>query len=287
MGGARVYRAFSPYPHTALADVDYAQSSDVVYTVHLDYPEYKATRASHISWTNVPVTYTPLVPTPVAPTGAALQPITTGAQTVIYRYKITAINDATGQESRASPVLSLTNDLTLHGNKNNLTMPALIAGVSRHVIYKEQAQSGVYGYLGMTETTNFTDGTPQIQPVLSDTPPTANNPFTGAGMYPSTVTLHQQRKYLGRTRNVPNGVWGTQVTDFENMDISRPSKPDDALSFALVGDRVNSVNQMASAGTELIVISSNAIFSVSGGGEGAPLTPSDIQPKRQNSRSGG
>lgn len=287
MGVSRIYRAFAPYPHTALGGVDYAQTADVVYTVHLDYPEYKASRTGHTNWRYTPVTYAPSVATPAAPAGAASQTNTTGANPTIYRYKISAVSDALGQESRPSAAVELTNDLTLHGNKNTLTMPAKAAGVDRFIVYKEQGNSGTFGYIGVAESSTFVDGTPQIQPVLSDTPPVANNPFTGAGMYPSTIAFHQQRKMLGRTRNIPNGVWGSQSSNFDNMDISRPAKPDDALSFALVGERVNSVNQLASLSGDLVVISSNAIYSVSGGGEGGPLTPSDILPKRQNSRSGG
>lgn len=286
MGVARLYRAYAPYPHTALSGVDYAQTADVVYTVHLDYPEYRATRSGHTSWAFEPVTYAPTVAAPAAPTVAAATPNTTGLAAVDYKYLITAVGTK-GQESRASASVTASNDLTLHGNKNTLTMPAKAAGVEQYIVYKEQANSGTYGYIGSTEGDTFVDGTPQIQPVLSDSPPQANNPFTGAGKYPSTVAFHQQRKFLGRTRELPNAVWGTQATDFENMDISRPAKPEDALSFALVGERVNSVNQLVSISSELVVISSNAIFSVSGGGEGAPLTPSDIQPRRQNSRSGG
>lgn len=286
MGVARVYRAFAPYPHTKLADVDYAQTADVVYTVHLDYPEYKATRSGHTSWTFTQVTYAPKLATPAAPTGVVSQPNTTGAQATVYRYKITALGGNPEQESRPSAQLELTNDLTLHGNKNTLTLPAKPAGVDRYTVYKEQGGSGTFGYIGVAEGTTFVDGTPQIQPILSDTPPIGNNPFVGEGNYPSTITFHQQRKMLARTRKLPNAVWGTQSANFENMDISRPSKPDDALSFALVSEKVNSVNQLASM-EDLIAITSHSIFGISGGGPSEPITPSAIMPKRQNSRSGG
>ena len=283
MGASRVYKAFSPYPHTALLNIDFAQTADVVYTTHLDYPVYKATRASHVSWTFTPVTFGPTIAIPATPTGVANTPNTTGYIATTYRYKITAVGGVNEQESRPSGILQLTNDLSLSGNTNALTLPAKPAGVDRYIVYKEMG--GAYGYIGGTDGTSFVDGNPQIQPVLSDTPPIGNNPFPSANKYPSTCVFHDQRLLLGGTRERPNAIWGSQPSDFENHDTSRPTKPDDALSFALVAERVNSVNQMVSM-DDFMVLTSNDVFAVNGGGEGEPMTPSNIVPKRQNSRGG-
>lgn len=283
MGVARFYKAFSPYPSAALAEVDYAQTADVVYTVHLDYPVYKFTRTAHTSWLASEVTFGPTIAVPAAPSGVASSPNMTGYIATSYKYKITRIGGDQEQESRASTELSLTNDLTLTGNYNTLTLPAYAAGEDRTVIYKEQG--GAFGYIGGTDGLTFVDGNPQLQPVLSDTPPMGDNPFDAVGKYPSTVTFHDQRLMLARTRNLPNAAWGSQPSDFENLDKSRPAKPDDAISFALVGERVNSINQLVSI-DDLLALTSNAIYSVTGG-DGAPLTPSSIIPRRQNSRSSG
>lgn len=279
MGASRIYKAFSPYPHTIVSQLDFAQTADVVYLTHLDYPIYRATRSDHTAWQFVAANFAPTTPTPEAPTVAASQPNTTGLQPTTYRYKITAIGD-NEQESRASPEVSVTNDLTLNGNTNVLTLPTKPEGVKSYVIYK--AQAGGFGYIGSTEDATFTDGSPQIQPVLSDTPPIGNNPFVDAGNYPATVSFHEQRLMFGCTRKLPNAVWGSQPADFENFDISRPTKADDALSFSLVAERVNTVTQMVSMG-DFIVLTQNAVFSVAGA-DGGALTPSDILPKRSNSR---
>ena len=284
MGAARIYKAFSPYPSSALADVDYAQSADVVYTTHLNYPVYKFTRSAHTNWTSIPVTFGPVIAVPTAPTGAASTPNTVGYIATTYRYKITAVGGDQEQESRPSAFLTLTNDLSLSGNFNTLTMPTPPTGVTRYVVYKEQG--GAYGYIGGTDGLTFIDGNPQLQPVLSDTPPVGANPFPSAGTYPSTVTFHDQRLMFARSRTLPNAAWGSQPSDFENMDKSRPAKPDDAISFALVGEKVNSINQLVSM-NDLLALTSNAIFAISGGQPGDPLTPSGIVPRRQNSRASG
>ncbi len=283
MGVARLYKAYAPYPDTIVSQLDFAQSADVVYTTHLDYPVYRATREDHTDWEYLPVSFEPTVAIPATPTGMANSPNMTGYIATTYRYKITAVGGDREQESRPSAYVELTNDLTLSNNTNVLTLPAMPAGVERYIIYKEQA--GGYGYIGGTDGLSFIDGNPQLQAVLSDTPPIANNPFDAAGRYPSTVTFHDQRLMLAGTRELPNAVYGSQPADFENMDLSRPSKPDDSLSFALVAERVNSVNQLVSM-EDLIVFTTDGVFSVNGGGDNAPMTPSAIVPKRQNSRGG-
>ena len=280
MGVHRLYKGWSPYHDESLAGVDYAQTADVIYTVHLDYPEYKLTRSSHIDWAYEEVTYGPTIDPPSGTSIAATTPNTTGYVATTYRYVVTAVKDSTpAQESRASAVVSVNNDLTLSGNFNTLTLPSKPAGVDRYIVYKEQG--GAYGYVGGTEGTTFRDGNPAIQPVLSDTPPIGDNPFTGTGNYPSAITFHQQRKFLGRTKNVPNGIWGTQSADLENMDKSRPAKADDAMSFALVSNQVNAVNQLASL-DELMVLSEDAIWSVTG--SDSNVITQTVDPKKQSNR---
>lgn len=284
MGANRLHLVTTPYPHTAVGAIDYTQSADALYLMHLDYPVQRGTRSDHTSWEFVTVTFGPTIGDPVAaPGGTANKPNMTGYEATVYTYVYTQVGGRFEQESRPSPPVALTNDLTLHGNTNVITMPAKATGVDRYIIYKSQG-GNVFGYIGSTEGTQFIDGNPQIQAVYSDTPPIGQNPFADNN-YPSTGTFHDGRLMLGGTRSLPNAVWGSQPSDFENMDISRPAKPDDALSFALVAEKVNSVNQLVSM-EDLLVFSTNGVFSVNGGGENTPMTPSSIVPKRQNSRGG-
>lgn len=278
MGAWRIYKAYSPYPSVKLSELDFAQTADVIYFAHLDYPVERLTRSGHTDWTFAEVEFGPVIEPPATPTGSANSPNNTGYVATDYNYVITAIGGDREQESRASGILTLSNDLTLAGNTNVIDLPSTV-GVDRHIVYKEQG--GSYGYIGGSDGTSFTDN--NLQPVLSDTPPTGDNPFDDAGDYPSTVAFHQQRLLFGRTRNRPNAVWGSQPSDFENMDKSRPTKPDDALSFALVAERVNSVNQLVSLG-DLLALTSDGVFSIDGGSSGEAISPNAINPKRQTGR---
>ncbi len=146
-------------------------------------------------------------------------------------------------------------------------------------MYKES--NGIYGYIGATEGASLVDRNTIAN--LSQTPPKGTNPFDGTGNYPSTVAFHEQRLYLARTRNKPNGVWGSQSFDPENMDVSRPARGDDALSFALLGRGVNAVNQLVSS-VALLTLTTDSIQSITGAAGNAIAPDGNIVPKKQSSR---
>lgn len=283
MGIARLYVTGTPYNAEELRELDFEQSADVMYFGHLDHAPNKLTRSGHTSWAFIQVTFGPVIGEPDNVTATATAD--TAADGYIarnYSYVVTAIDDDTGQESRASTSATTTNDLTLAGNFNTISWDAL-TGAERYTVYK--GNNGVYGYIGTTSSTSFQDGPPPdvIAGDLTDTPPQGQNPFEGVGNYPSTVTFYEQRLMWARTRNKPNGIWGSQSADFENMDTSRPAKANDAVSFALVAGRVNAVNQLASM-KNLIGLTSDSVFVIDGGGSDMPITPSSIVSRRQTGR---
>jgi hypothetical protein len=279
MGVRRIYKAVTPFPASELSGLDYAQTADVMYVVSLNYDPRKVVRYDHTDWRWSTVTFGPVIDPPVGSSVAATTPNTTDIVMQTYKYKITAVKDTFPvQESRASEIIQVDNDLTLNGNYNTITVPAPAGDVARHVIYKEQG--GSYGYIGATDGTSFKDQ--QLQPILSATPPVGLNPFEGEDNKPGTVGFHQQRLMFGGTRNVINGVWGTRSADPENMDTSRPARADDSLSFALLAEKVNGVTGLASL-DDLIVLTTDSIFAIRGGQSGA-IGPGDINPKRNSGR---
>lgn len=279
MGIRRIYAAVTPYPDTEVDALDYTQSADVMYLAHLNYDPYKAERFDHTDWQFVQVTFGPTIAAPVGVSATPTQPNTTGAYTTATRYVATSIKDGSpAQESRASAVVSATNDLSLQGNFNTITLPAPSGDVTRHAVYKEQG--GVYGYIGTTDGTTLIDK--NLQPVLSITPPVGDSPFSGTDDKPGVVTFHQQRLVWGGTRNVINGVWASRSADPENMDKSRPARADDALSFALLADKVNAVTSLVSL-EQLICLTTDSLFAIQGNNDSV-ITPSDINPKRISGR---
>ncbi|WP_066807135.1 hypothetical protein [Sphingomonas asaccharolytica] len=285
MGVARLYRVGSPYNGVELDDIDFEQTADVMYMAHIDHPPTKLVRHAHDDWEFVTVAFGPVVS---SPTGLSVTPDTPNTDAdnsgnayfpQPASYVVTAIVDDTEQESRPSAAASATNDLTLKRNYNAISWTA-VAGADRYRIYKSNNTQD-YGYIGTTDSTSFVDD--NIGPALDNGPPVGNNPFAAAGDYPCSVTLFEQRLILGYTANNPNAIFMSRSADFENFDISRPLRDDDAITIGVVAGRVNSINQLVST-TTLLALTSDAIFKVDGATDGGYLTATQTRARRQIGR---
>jgi len=272
MGAARVYQAGSPYNGVELADIDFEQTADTLYLAHLNHPPTKLVRSSNTAWSFATVQFVPsITPPPTCSVIASIGDTDAANNGLNYfpqpaTYCVTAVNDETSEESRASPAATATNDLTLKRNINSLAWAA-VSGATRYNVYKAN-NSQFYGYIGTTTSLSFVDD--NIGPAYDQAPPLANNPFASAGNYPSTVTLFQQRAIWARTSNVPHGIWASKSALIENMDYSTPLRADDSMSFAIMAGQVNAVNQLTST-TSLLALTSDSVFDILGDGNGGPL----------------
>lgn len=287
MGVARVYKVGSPYNGVELDDIDFKQTADTMYLVHIDHAVNKLLRHAHDDWEFVEVTFGPAISAPTGLAATATTPNTDAdnAGAAYFpqpaSYVVTAVNDDTGQESRASNSGTADNDLDLKKNYNTITWTAT-DGATRYNVYKAD-NSQFYGYIGTTDDTTFRDD--NIGPDLTRAPPQASNPFDGVGNYPSSVTFMDQRLMLGRTQNVPNGIWGSRAgtSEYENFDVSQPMRDSDAVSFAIVSDSVNAINNLVSS-SSLLALTSDAIFKIDGDGNGGVLTANSQSARRQIGR---
>jgi hypothetical protein len=267
MSVARIYKTAAPYLSADLAEVDFVQAFDVVYWGHVNYPPQKLVRSGNTSWLFSPVSFGPTIAAPTGVGGVATVANTdadnsaTGSWAYMPQprsYVVTAINDNTGQESRASSLVTCTNDLTLKRNYNTISWGA-VTGATRYRIYAADNQQD-YGWIGDAVGTTFTDD--YILPDLSDAPPQAYNPFSGAN-YPSTVTFVEQRLAWARTTAQPNAVYMSRTADFENMDASRPIRADDSIVFRIAAQKVNAVNALVPM-EKLLALTGDALFVITG-----------------------
>jgi hypothetical protein len=265
----RIHRTPSPYNASELAEIDFEQTADVLYLAHHNHPPGKLVRSGHYVWAFSDVTFQPTIADPTGISGSATVPNTDSANSgnayfpQSATYVVTAYNEETGQESRASSSVSMSNDLALKRNYNTINWGA-VAGATEYRVYKAE-NSQLYGFIGRTTALTFRDD--NIGPDLSEGPPIADNPFVGAGNYPATITFHEQRAFWGRTTNRPNGIWASRSADYENMDFSRPLREDDAFAIGLVANKVNAVNQLVSNKQGLLALTSHNIFSIQGSNE--------------------
>ena len=286
MSVARIVKVGSPYNAVDLFEIDTEQSADVMYMAHWDYAPTKLERYSNTSWAFVTLTFGPTTAAPSSVVAVAHNPNQdNGNNGASYfpehqRYFVTTVNDDIGQESRASTAHGdAQNDLTLKRNYNSLSWSA-VDGATRYRVYKS-VETGSVGYIGTTTYQTFTDD--NIQEDQTQAPPNGFNPFSGAGNYPSTVAFFEQRLMWGRTRNVPNGIWGSKSSDFENMDYARPVVANDSLAFKVVGAKANAVNQLVSL-NDLLALTSDNVFKITGAADQGYLRPDQIVVRRQAGR---
>lgn len=265
----RIHQAPSPYNAGELAELDFEQTADVLYLAHENHAPTKLIRAGHYDWSFAGITFGPTIAAPtglnatatVANTDAANSGNAYAPQTDTY--VVTAYDENTGQESRASASDTALNDLGLKRNFNTLTWNAVTGATGYRVYKKEEKQE--YGHIGTTTELSFVDR--NIGPDLSEGPPIGDNPFSGAGDYPGALTFHEQRLFFGRTIKNPNAIYASRSADYENFDFRRPQREDDGFVIGLVANKVNSVNQLVSTKQGLLPLTSHNIFVVQGANE--------------------
>lgn len=267
---SRVYRSATPFNQSELQVVNFAQVADVIYYAHTNHQPGKLVRLGHTNWQWLTVTFGPTLAAPTGVGGTATVPNIDAANSgnayfpENATYVITAVDNATGQESRVSSGVTLNNDLTLKRNYNTINWTGVTWSTTQGGYYNvyKSVETGLPGYIGATTGTSFIDN--NIAADESSGPPTGYNPFPGSGDYPGLVKFHEQRSWWAATINHPNALYASRSADYENMDYRQPGQEDDSLAIALVTDKVNLVNRLASTKQGLLALTSNNVFSIQG-----------------------
>jgi hypothetical protein len=193
-------------------------------------------------------------------------------------YKVSAVSEATGEESLPSSAVTARNELTIQGNTNQLTWTAVV-GADAYIVYK--LDNGQYGYIGRTETTTFTDD--NITADTSDGPKTGKNPFDAVDKYPRCCAFVEQRLAFASSKKEPQGVWLSQTSNYENFGVSSPAKPSDAVTFRIRSQKLNQIRSMIAV-RGLMLLTSGSEWLVSGGSQSDSITPSSIKIDNQGYR---
>lgn len=279
VSGGVPYEVVTPYPSSRVDDLVVTQEADVMYITHVMHAPRKLSRLADDNWSLTVPTFAPSMTAPGTPT--VTKPGDTSGETgytaTVYRYKVSAVSAANGEESLPSNSGSVTNDLSIAGGINRVSWSA-VAGAERYIVYKED--NGVYGYIGGTEGTSFDDE--NITADLADTPQTGYNPFTGAGNYPRCSTFVDQRLAFASTLNNPQACWFSQSANYENFGYSRPRKASDGFEFRIRSRQVNEIRSLLQTRV-LMVLTSGGEFVVSGG-QDEYLAPDTIVVKNQGYR---
>lgn len=99
-----------------------------------------------------------------------------------------------------------------------------------------------------------------------------------ANGYPRAVTFFEQRLILAGTTAFPNTVWGSRTGIYN--DFTPGAADDDGLTFPLVSDQQNPIQQIAYL-RQLLPLTYAGEFSLKGGVE-TPLTNSNVQARNES-----
>lgn len=188
-----------------------------------------------------------------------------------YTYVVTAV-DSDGVESLPSNSASIITKSLSQTAYVRVSWDA-VPNADYYRIYKDPgADTGIYGWIGDAKGVLFRDY--NIAPLTSDAPPQDRQPLSGANNYPAAVTYYQQRQVFANTNNEPQTVFTTQTANYKSFRVSKPTRDDDAVTFAIASRQVNEIRHLVSLDA-LIMLTSSAEWRVTEG-QDQVLSPSTI-----------
>jgi len=279
---ASIFEMSHGYDSTEITELRFVQSADIMTIVHPNHDPAELQRTDHNAWTLVDVDYTTVLSAPSISSIVDSGTTETTHQKV-YEYVVTAV-DADGNESLPSTASVTASIVALDVTRKNTITVGAVTGATSYNFYKAESEgSGVYGYIGSSETTNFKDY--NIAPNVSDSPPVDRLPFGTVGdasttTKPSTVAYYQQRILFGGTVGKPETIDVSKTANFHSMRTSIPSKDDDSINFTIASQQVNEVRHILAVGS-LLVLTSGGEWKITEG-ENQVLTPSTVSAKIQS-----
>jgi hypothetical protein len=256
-----------PHPFTTNDLFHWEQSGRVITLTHTTTRPQELHYLALTRWVLLPVTTAPWSTPPVGLAGVA------GAVgTLDYRYKVTAAQIDSYEETTESAQVQILNCATpTPAAPNALTWTPLVGAVEYYV-YCDPFTNGTFGFIGTaTGVAAFKDA--GFAPNFQLTPPLARVLFATAGNYPNRCAHYQQRRFFANTVNDPDAIWGSRTGFPSNFTISSPLQDDDALTFRIIGNQYNPVRHLLGL-KSLIVLTDAGEWTV--GLPKTPLTPSDI-----------
>lgn len=226
---ARIYTVTSPYADDDLPYLKYTQSADVMTlccvnpVTGTEYPSYQLIRSGLTSWAFTADTFS----TTISPPGnLTISAVSSTTPSTWYSYVVTAVSEATGEESVAGNITSIfNNDISVALGSNTLSWSA-VAGAKAYNIYAsipsygyEPPVSSIFGFIGSATGPGFTDT--NILPDFSIPPPLHNNPF-GRGEIQDVVISAQGGNYSQST--VGYSITTSTGTGFSGYPVVMDSK---------------------------------------------------------------
>jgi hypothetical protein len=222
--GGSAYEIATPYLEAELFDIKFAQSADVMYVCHKNYPVKKLSRTGHTAWTLTNVNFTKgpymaenLTTTTITASG------TTGSITLTSSAAIFASTDVDRL-------------IKLNGGHAKIT--------------------------NFTNTTTVTATTTVNLTATTATTAWSLGYFTSVNGYPSTVSFFEQRLVFGGSTLFPQTLWFSKSGDYENFESG--TDDDDAMTYTIASNQVNAITSLKATRTLIVTTTGGEFTVTSG-----------------------
>lgn len=245
----------TPYTLDDCRDLSLSQNGNQITICHDRHGPRILTRQSHTDWqlSNMLFGLSQGNPTGLSAVNRATGSGITQFLNKIYSYVVTCTNSNTGEESIASPIVSVISDN--RGAKVYISWNAPASGeanIDFYSVYK--ASNGLYGWIGNAGARNFLDE--NIRPDMSLTPPKIYSPFSN-GNHPAVSAYYQRRQVFAGTRAHPDTVYYSKTGQYQNFFRSTPRQADDAITTGLPSNGRNTIRGIISAEDLIVFTDSN------------------------------
>lgn len=298
LDGGSPYSIASPYTSAELAQINFAQSADVIYLVHPNHAPRKLARFGPTNWTLTEVAFTrppfqDLNLTDTTFTASA----TTGAITVISSVAFFSPTDVGKMFSLAVIPASFYDEwepaesyvvgkVVQYGGRVYEAQNSGTSGTSPPLHSRgTESDGGVSwkylndgtGYFTITGYNSPTSVNATVVQTLPTTDPTsrwARGAWSGADGWPRTVTFYEDRLWLGGSNGFPQTLWASVVGDYENFTAG--TRDDDGLNFTINTQDLNTITWLV-PGKVLAIGTTSGEFTISANQISDPITPTNVR----------
>jgi len=238
---AKVYEITTEYTSSQLAELQFAQSADVMYIVHPSHEPTKLTRTGHTSWSITDVDFEK---------GPYLDQNTTST--------------------------TLSSSATSVGTGRTLTASAdLFASTDVGRLFKLGN-----GHGKITGFTSATQVTVEVLVALTSngTKTWSLGAYSNTTGFPRAVSFFEQRLIYGGSTSFPQTIWGSQSGLYDNFD-EGDADAADAFIYTIAANKVNTIRWLAPS-KDLIVGTAGSEYKV-GRPTGEPLKPDNVNIAQQ------
>lgn len=294
------YEISTPYAHTDVGDLHFAQSADVIFIAHPSHPPYKLGRTSDTSWSLDEIEFDwPAFNDQNISATTVTASATTGTITLTASASLFSTGDIGGYFRFEEPIASK-HDLWEAGKAvtigdfrrygDNL-YKADISGTTgtRPPVHTDGAESdgtvtwsyqhSGAGYAKLTVFTSDTQVTASVVKILPDSSTSGTKRWSFSAWsylsgYPKSVAFYEDRLWWAGSPAKPQTLWASVSGDYENHLYG--TEDDSALNYTINSQEVNTIEWMV-PGKQLTVGTSGGEFIVAASSADQAITPTNVR----------